>query len=175
MRRFLSSRIEQEKESKEGNSDLQKLPPLETIHSNEDQKDPDEKEGTDTKDPERHGEDVVQREKKSFDGDSDSKDADLHKDSPAAETGENEPLEGDDIAADGEGLEAQDGAGEGNGEFYDPLNFEQVGGEGEEAAGDSLDSAPNGRGEHNEEPSEDSNAAPSDIFDEQGSGHQLTN
>ena len=150
------------------------MPPLETIDSKEDQKDPDaeeeEEEETDTKKV------VAQREEKPSDGDSDSKDADQHKDSPAGESGENEPLEGDDIAVNDDELEAQDGAGAGNGdgEFYDPLNFEQVGGEGE-AAADSLDSAPNGRGEHNEEPSEDSNAAASDIFDEQGGVHQLAN
>ena len=118
-----------------------------------------------------------------------------------------ETPEGDDSAANEEVLEGEEDASR-DGEFYDPLDFQESGdGEGEghleeeaveddnvgvqevddsdqgdqidhdDSQGDQatqdLDSAPNGQGDPNEgeieEPSEDSNAAPSEIFDDQGS------
>ena len=71
---------------------------------------------------------------------------------------------------DGSDIAANDDDASREGAFYDPLDFVEE--EGAEPEGDNIDSAPNGqddgREEEVDEPSEDSNAAASDIFDEQG-------
>ena len=70
---------------------------------------------------------------------------------------------------DGSDIAANDDDASREGAFYDPLDFVE---DGTEPEGDNIDSAPNGqddgREEEVDEPSEDSNAAASDIFDEQG-------